>query len=169
MNYLARRNLFGNPLFSWFIKSLDAIPVDRNAGALSGLKETLRRLKREEMVLIFPEGARTWDGEVGPFQPGFATLAIRSRAAVLPVAIEGAFHAWPRWQKAPRIGTLHVHYGVPLMPDEVVRLDERALVEEVERRVRLYHGQLRRNPAFARRPRPQCPPTFAPSAEPPAA
>jgi len=169
MNYLARKNLFDPPGLSWLIKSLDAIPVDREGGALSGLKETLRRLKRNEMVLIFPEGARTWDGEVGPLQPGFVTLAVRSRAAILPVAIEGAFHAWPRWQKAPRLGTLHVHYGVPLMPDEVARLDEKSLVEEVERRIRMYHAQLARNPAFARQPRPQCPPSFCPSADSPAA
>jgi 1-acyl-sn-glycerol-3-phosphate acyltransferase len=167
MNYLARKNLFEHSSLSWLIRSLDAIPVDRE-GALSGLKETLRRLKRDEMVLIFPEGARTWDGEVAEFQPGFATLAVRSRAAILPVAIEGAFQAWPRWQKFPRLGTLHVHYGVPVMPDDVARLEERDLVAEVERRVRLYHAELRRNPAFTGQPRPECPTAFLPSADPPA-
>src|SRR5690242_18294289 len=56
LNYLARQTLFGFAPFRWLISSLDAIPLDREGLGLNGLKETLKRLKRGEMVLIFPEG-----------------------------------------------------------------------------------------------------------------
>ena len=79
-----------------WIQSLDAIPIDRDGLGLGGIKESLRRLKRGEMLLIFPEGRRTDDGEVADFRPGFTALAVRSKVAILPVAIEGAFAAWPR-------------------------------------------------------------------------
>jgi len=36
------------------------------------------------MVLIFPEGTRTRDGEIAPFRPGFTALAVRAKAAILP-------------------------------------------------------------------------------------
>lgn len=89
LNYLARDTLFGFKPFRWLINSLDAIPIDRDGLGLNGIKESLRRMKRGEMVLIFPEGTRTRDGSVGTFRPGFTVLAARAKAWILPVAIEG--------------------------------------------------------------------------------
>jgi 1-acyl-sn-glycerol-3-phosphate acyltransferase len=149
MNYVARKSLFGFGPFRWLINSLDAIPIDREKMGLAGIKESLRRLKRGEMVVVFPEGTRTPDGEIHRFRPGFTTLAVRSRAAILPVAIEGAYAVWPRRQKLPRLGHIHVHYGPPILADEVARLDERELLREVERRVRACHALLRARPVFS--------------------
>ena len=101
LNCLARETLFHFAPFRWLINSLDAIPIDREGLGLAGIKESLRRLKRGEMVTIFPEGTRTGDGEIGPFLPGFTALAVRGKAAILPVAIEGAFVAWPRGGSRP--------------------------------------------------------------------
>jgi 1-acyl-sn-glycerol-3-phosphate acyltransferase len=101
------------------------------------------------MVLIFPEGTRTRDGEVAAFRPGFTVLAARSGAWILPVAIEGAFEAWPRWRRLPQRGTIHVQYGEPISPQEITGRDERELVAEVERRVRQCHAMLKARPAFA--------------------
>ena len=148
MNYVARKSLFRNGPFRWLINSLDAIPLDTEGSSLGGIKETLRRLRRGEIVLIFPEGGRCWDGEVGPFQPGFTTLALRGRASILPAAIEGAFQAWPRTRKWPRPGTIHVHYGVPMATDELTQYGEAERVAEVRRRVCQCQAILRRRPAF---------------------
>ena len=151
MNFLARDTLFRFAPFGWLIRSLNAIPIDRAGGGFSGIKETLRRLKRGKAVLVFPEGTRTGNGEVGRFHPGFAALALRSGAAIVPAAIEGAFDAWPRGQKLPALGNVHVHYGAAILPAEIKRYQQRELVEEVERRVRQIHAQLRQRPIFARR------------------
>jgi 1-acyl-sn-glycerol-3-phosphate acyltransferase len=143
MNYVARQSLFGFAPFRWLIKSLDAIPIDREGTGLGGIKESLRRLKRGEMVLIFPEGTRTRNGELGVFRPGFTTLAVRSGAAILPVAIEGAFAAWPRRHKLPRLGRIRVHYGEPILPAEIAGRDDGELLAEVERRIRECHARLK--------------------------
>jgi 1-acyl-sn-glycerol-3-phosphate acyltransferase len=145
MNYLARDTLFRFAPFGWLIHSVDAIPIDREGIGLGGIKESLRRLKRGEMVLIFPEGTRTHDGEIAPFRPGFTALAVRSHAAILPVAIDGAYEAFPRWRKWPGPGRIRVHYGVPMMPSEFADRDERELVAEVERRVRECQAKLRQD------------------------
>lgn len=147
MNYLARETLFRFALLRWLIRSLDAIPIDREGGGLTGIKESLRRLKRGEMVLVFPEGTRTRDGEIAPFRPGFTVLAARSGAAILPVAIEGAFDVWPRWRKFPRLGKIRVHYGQPIPHEEIQGRDEREVVAEVERRVRQCFAVLRQQSA----------------------
>lgn len=149
LNYLARQTLFRFAPFRWLIDSLDAIPIDREGLGLAGLKETLRRLKRGEMVLIFPEGTRTRDGDVGALKPGFSALAGRARVPLVPVAIEGAFEAWPRRHLLPWFAVIHIEFGPPLTTDEADRLDERELVAEIERRIRACHARARRGRALA--------------------
>jgi 1-acyl-sn-glycerol-3-phosphate acyltransferase len=145
MNYLARDTLFRFRPFGWFIHSVGAIPIDRDGVAISGIKEALKRLKRGEMVLVFPEGTRSPDGEMRHFRPGFTTLAVRSKAAILPVAIDGAFEAYPRTRKFPGPGRIRMHFGVPMTPDELAGRDERELVDEIERRVRECQDLLRKS------------------------
>ena len=152
LNYLARQTLFRFTLFRWLIQSLDAIAIDREGPGLAGLKETLRRLKRGEMVLIFPEGTRTRDGEVAALKPGFSALASRAGVPLLPVGIAGAYDAWPRRRLLPRPSTIHIHFGSAILPDELERLDDRALVAEVARRIRACHDLARRQRRRALKP-----------------
>ena len=147
MNYLARDTLFRFAPFGRLIGSVGAIPIDREGMGLGGIKESLRRLKRGEMVLIFPEGTRTRDGQIAPFRPGFTALAVRSKAAILPVGIDGAFQAFPRWQKFPGPGRIRVRFGAPILPAEIAGRDEHELLAEVERRVRECQAEIRRRAA----------------------
>jgi 1-acyl-sn-glycerol-3-phosphate acyltransferase len=144
LNYLARETLFAFAPFRLLIQSLDAIPIDREGLGLAGLKETLRRVKRGELVLIFPEGTRTPDGEVAPLKPGFSALAKRAKVPLVPVGIDGAYQAWPRKQLLPWLSTIHVHIGQPIPVEVAQAVDERELVAEVERRIRHCHEIARR-------------------------
>jgi 1-acyl-sn-glycerol-3-phosphate acyltransferase len=143
MNYVARKTLFSFRPFGWFLHSVGAIPIDRDGLGLNGIKESLKRLKRGEMVLIFPEGTRTSDGEIAPFRPGFTALAARSNAAILPAAVDGAFQIWPRTKKFPGLGRIHVRFGDPIPHSEIAGRDERELLAEIERRVRECQAMLR--------------------------
>lgn len=144
LNYLARETLFRYLPFRWLIQSLDAIPIDREGLGLAGLKETLKRLKRGEMVLIFPEGTRTRDGQMAPLKPGFSALARRAQVPLLPVGIAGAYDAWPRWHLLPRRAIVHVCFGPSLKPEVVAHYTDRELVLELERRIRQCHAQAQR-------------------------
>lgn len=135
MNYLARRTLFDFGPFGWLIRSVDAIPIDRDGLGLGGLKESIRRLKAGEVVVVFPEGTRTPDGSLKPFRPGFTALATRTGATIVPVAIDGAFEAWPRWRRLPRPGRVRVCYGEPIRPEQYAGRGDDQLVAELHRRV----------------------------------
>lgn len=153
MNYLARESLFKFKPFGWLLGSVGAIPIDRDGRGLAGIKAALRLLKQGEMVLVFPEGTRSANGEMQPFRPGFTTLAVRSKASILPVGIQGAYDGWPRHRKFPRRCHAHVHYGTPIPPQQVAAFPERELITEVERRIRQCCEVLRQHPLRAHHPR----------------
>ena len=135
LNYLARESLFQFFLFGWLIKWFDAIPLQREGIGIGGLKETMKRLKRGESVLIFPEGTRTLDGELQPPQPGFCVLARRCRVPIIPVALDGAYQAWPKGRRYPRVSQVQVAVGPAITVEEVVQLTDDELVAEVSRRL----------------------------------
>jgi len=143
MNYLARDTLYRIPVLKQLIQFLDAIPIDREGGGLAGLKETLRRLKAGELVLIFPEGTRTRDGQVAPLKLGFIAVARRSRVPLVPVGLDGAYQAWPRTSPLPRLGRIAVVVGEPIGPAQVAELSDGDLVAELERRILACHSQAR--------------------------
>ncbi len=143
MNFLARQTLFKFAPLGWLIDSLDAIPIDREGSGLGGLKETLKRLKRHELVLMFPEGTRTPDGEMHPFKPGFCALARRAGVPLVPVGIDGAFDSWPRRRNFPQPATVHIQFGEPLLQEQIGPLSDDALVAEIEARVRRCHATAR--------------------------
>ena len=134
LNFLARKTLFDNPAFGWLIRSLDAIPIDRDGMGLSGVKETLRRVRRGEMVLLFPEGTRSPDGRLAPLKPGVCSLARKGRAPIVPVGLRGTFDAWPRG-RGLRLAPIHIHFGQPISPEEIGDLDDEQLLATIERRI----------------------------------
>ena len=94
--YLARRSLLNVPVLGWLLPRLNVIPVDQEGVDRSALKAIIRVLKRNECALIFPEGARTVDGELQPAQPGLGLIIARTLAPVVPIRIFGAHKTLPR-------------------------------------------------------------------------
>jgi 1-acyl-sn-glycerol-3-phosphate acyltransferase len=144
LNYLARDTLFKVPILAPLIKFLDAIPIDREGGGLAGLKETLRRLKAGELVLIFPEGTRTRDGNVAPLKPGLIAVARRSGVPLIPVGIDGAYQAWPRTARFPRLGRVAIVIGEPIAASQVQDLSDDALLALLQGRIADCHARARR-------------------------
>jgi 1-acyl-sn-glycerol-3-phosphate acyltransferase len=143
LNYLARQDLFDFGLFGWLIRWYDAIPIQRDGLGLSGLKETLRRLRDGELVLVFPEGTRTVDGEVTTLKPGFCALARRAQVPLVPVGIDGAYEAWPRDRSLPRPVPIFVHIGPAISPSKFPQLSDAELVALLEQAIRRCHQRAR--------------------------
>lgn len=96
----------------------NAFPIERGRGRSSrrGLSATL--LKEGVPLLIFPEGTRSRTGALTPFKPGVAALCISRNVQAVPVALVGAWDAWPPTQKGIPKGRpeVHVVFGRPLRP-----------------------------------------------------
>ena len=76
---------------------------------------------------------------VAGLKPGFSVLVKRTGVPLLPVAIEGAFAAWPRWQLFPRMGVIQVQFGPPILPEEAAACDDAQLVSLVQQRIEHCH------------------------------
>lgn len=118
-HYMARDTLFRHRLFGRLIVSLNAFPVKRGTGDIGALKESLRRLKNEQLVVAFPEATRTRDGSIGAFHPGVVLMARRAGVPIIPAVIHGAYEIWPRDRRWPSLGRVRVYYGKGLSAREI--------------------------------------------------
>ncbi len=95
----------------------NAFPVNRGSGR--GQKGIAGKLLSDGVpLLIFPEGTRSRTGAMGPFKPGAAALCISRNVPCIPVALVGAYEAWPYRQKRWKPGRpdVHVVIGEPMYP-----------------------------------------------------
>lgn len=120
MCYLARKTLFRG-LGAWFYPRWNAIPVDQDRPDMTSLKTIIRKLKEGHRVLVFPEGARTLDGNLGEAAPGIGLIAAKSGAPIQPVRIRGAREALPRGSGRIRFSRIRVSIGpaIHLTPEEI--------------------------------------------------
>ncbi len=136
INYLGRKTLFRFAPFGWFLSWNDTIPIDRDASGIGGMKETMRRIKRGESVLMFPEGTRSPDGEFKSIMSGFCVMAKRTKATLMPIGFEGAYQSYSRNMILPRLGRIHAVMGEPIHFDEYGELSDEDLTKMLEARIR---------------------------------
>lgn len=106
LHYLARKTLFANPLFGNYLRSVGCVPVDQEGVAKEGLKTSIDLLQAGKAMLIFPEGERSWKGQLAPFKPGLLLLLKRVKVPIVPVGIAGAYEAYPRGAAVPKLSPL---------------------------------------------------------------
>lgn len=136
LSSMARSSLYRFKPFGFVITALDAVPIDREASALAGMKTVIERLRRGAAVIVFPEGTRTADGRLGEIKGGFSIIARRAGVPIVPVAIVGAYECWPRTRAVPRPGRIRVEFGRVITAAEVAGLDDGTLTAEVVARLR---------------------------------
>jgi 1-acyl-sn-glycerol-3-phosphate acyltransferase len=112
--YLARHTLFAPPIGSWLLPSIGSIPVNQNSPGPSSLKNIFEVLKNKGTLVLFPEGARTMDGDLGKAEPGIGLIAARTGTPVVPVHIIGSRDALPRGGGWRPFRPIHVAYGQPM-------------------------------------------------------
>lgn len=91
LRFFAKKELFDVPVLKHILNRSGQIPVSRGEGDRQALRVVLQKLKEDEVISIFPEGTRSKDGTLGKAQAGVGFFALRSEAAVLPIAIIGEY------------------------------------------------------------------------------
>lgn len=114
INYLARESLFRFPVVGWTLRQWQVVPVDRDGGGATGLRNILDRLLAGGAIILFPEGTRTRNGKLQAARSGIGLTVIKSTAPVVPVRVFGTFEAYGRHLHLPRPHRVAVKYGQPM-------------------------------------------------------
>lgn len=105
MKWVAKRSLFKIPILGWLIYLTGHIAIDRKSMRSFKKMDTLVEPIQQDMPgMIFPEGTRTETGEVQSLKNGAFKLAKRYEFNILPVVLDGSYHAMPRgsWKVNPK-------------------------------------------------------------------
>jgi 1-acyl-sn-glycerol-3-phosphate acyltransferase len=115
--FFARKTLWKPGFASWWLNGVGTIPVDRDGGTdVTAIKRVLGALKNNKVIILFPEGTRSIDGNLQPAKPGVGLLACRTGVPVVPARVFGSFQAFGKDGRV-RLGTpVSVVYGKPLPP-----------------------------------------------------
>lgn len=119
IRYMAKKELFKNPILGRFLKFAGGFPVDRNTNDLGAIKTSLKILKNKEALLIFAEGTRNRTGEPLEAKPGVAMMAIKSKVPIIPVTIDSSYRLFSKVKI-----TLHEQVSLEKYYDEKLSADE---------------------------------------------
>ncbi|MDE6558554.1 MAG: 1-acyl-sn-glycerol-3-phosphate acyltransferase, partial [Muribaculaceae bacterium] len=101
-------------------KKAGHIMVDDSSitGIRTTISESEKTLQDGMSLVIFPEGSRSFDGKMIPFKRGAFMLAAEYRLPVVPITIDGSFHAMPRTTYNVSPGTIILTIHKPIYPGE---------------------------------------------------
>jgi 1-acyl-sn-glycerol-3-phosphate acyltransferase len=89
---------FRVPFIGWNMSLNGYIPLIRGKreSVLRMMQMCEATLSQGSSVMIFPEGTRSVDGRMRPFKSGAFELALRTKAPILPIALDGTARALPK-------------------------------------------------------------------------
>lgn len=96
IHFMAKKQLFENPILRKFMQWLHAFPVDRGNADMSAIHASMNVLKDGEILGIFPQGTRSKDNTPTPMLSGTSLIALRANAPVIPAYIDGPYRLFRR-------------------------------------------------------------------------
>lgn len=91
LHFMAKEELFHNPIVRWYITRMHGFPVKRGQADLSAMRTAMQVLRDGDALGIFPEGTRHKDGVMGQVQSGVSVLTLRSNVPLVPVYLSGKY------------------------------------------------------------------------------
>lgn len=118
--FLARKSLFRS-FGAWLFPRMNVVPVDQERPDMTSLKTIIKLIRKNNRVVIFPEGSRTMDGNLQPAEAGTGLIVAKTKAKVQPIRIFGAHKALPRGSAKVTFCPITVVVGDPITftPEEL--------------------------------------------------
>lgn len=114
---------FRGRLTSCFARLSHVILIDPETYLSKALQASAYVLRRGNSLLIFPEGGRSFNGKLMEFKKGIGILALSLNVPVIPTKIDGTYKILPRGRWFPRLGSIRLTFGRPIMPSRSLGID----------------------------------------------
>jgi long-chain acyl-CoA synthetase len=108
--------IFGQGYMRWLARRLRVVVLDPDANLVPAMRAGAFGLNHGRILVLYPEGERTNDGNLRIFRKGAAILSIYTGAPIVPIAIEGFYDMWPRHKKFPKFSALEMTIGKAMVP-----------------------------------------------------
>lgn len=144
IHWLGKKEMTDWPVIGPMARYGSVHPVDRARGDAGAFRLAEDLLADGQVLVVFPEGTRSPNGELQRPKDGLALLALRSGAPILPVGLIDTDRFWPKGKRVFRIGrrvamrvgapfTLADALGPELMADR--RAAKRAATDAIMSRI----------------------------------
>lgn len=141
--FLARKTLFKG-WFGKFIWALNARPISGDVGDVKIFRELYSLLEAGGKLILFPEGTRSYEGELGKIRGGPFLIMETTQCAVVPVYLHGTGKIWGRDRKLPRLfGKTACIFGPPLQFDRYQSMEKKAAQQQFAEDLRVSILQLK--------------------------
>jgi long-chain acyl-CoA synthetase len=123
---LGTSDIFGKGFMRRLARWARVVVLDPDANLVPAMRAGAFGLSQGHILVLYPEGERTNDGNLTVFRKGAAILSIHAQAPIVPIAIEGFYEAWPRHTKFPKFTDLQLVFGKPIQPPPLSAASEAA-------------------------------------------
>ncbi len=89
LSWLAKSELFENPIVGWWFRTMNVIPIKRGKRDLAAMEAAIQALRDGAVLLIFPEGTRSRNGRLQTGRGGAVRMAMQAGVPIVPLAITG--------------------------------------------------------------------------------
>ncbi len=123
--FIAKEGAGKLPVIGRWARNIETILFDRDTkeGNIYMLREALRRLKKGQIVLIFPEGTRSKQDAMNPFKPKSLQLAYMAKVPIVPITLNHSYCIDTKYKGKD----LSITYHNPITYEEYKELTEAQL------------------------------------------
>jgi long-chain acyl-CoA synthetase len=124
---------FANFVMAQFARLINVVPIDPDVQLLRAMRAGAAGLRAGKILNIYPEGQRSFDGQLHEFKKGAAILATELNVPVVPVALDGPDRIWPRKSRRLRLAKVKLSFGEPIDARTIAadETDEEVVYEKV--------------------------------------
>ncbi|HCC69316.1 MAG TPA: hypothetical protein DEP99_05460 [Nitrospiraceae bacterium] len=128
--FVSLQKYFRNPITSAFARLSHVIPIDPEIYLYRGMQLSAFVLKNNKALCLFPEGGRSFDGELMAFKKGVGILAKELNVPLIPTVIKGTFTALPKGAWWPKLTRIKITFGKPIYLKDIDFLKKPEGVDE---------------------------------------
>ncbi|HEU5093356.1 MAG TPA: lysophospholipid acyltransferase family protein [Nitrospira sp.] len=136
--YLGRNDLFPIPVLNGILRALGWIPVRLGRLDREAFGKAINLIRAGHVVVIFPEGGRSYDGHLRPPKAGIGVIVSQTGCPVVPAYLKGTFDVLPAGARWPRLRQVTVRFGAPIQfetGEQKERAETKQFYQQVSRTV----------------------------------